>query len=843
MLHDFGGQIVDKILLTDVLIADIQRAKVSAHPSRLEHLEARGEKRVMNRRFAKSLLPLLWLLPALAAEQSRAQAPSERDSRADTIPVKALPTSEPAPANQEQVETKDLQEVVVTATRRKQSLNKTPIAITEVSGAALTAGVVRDTQSVQMVVPSLVVTVSGNEAAGGVIRIRGVGTPGTNAGLEGSVGIFIDGVYLARPGLAFSDLVDIDRIEVLRGPQGTLFGKNTSSGAISIHTRKPSSERLLDLSLSRTNFNGYIGRGILSGPLGFEDRLGYRLSAQINKRDGFIRNLYDGKDYNDRNRYSLRGQLQFESSETSSLRLIAGYYDRDEQCCIAPYLVNGPTTEQRRRQGGTVIDPPSSTVVSFDDEKVSRSHEFNVSGHFDSDLGWAKAKFLASYQKAFAEDPGEADFSDLSIAYFPFNKSFIAAKTAEVSLSGKISRLDWLGGLFATREDLSISNSVLLGDDAGEFVAANIANGQASTSPVPPSDILPVAILLGAGGSAAFPPDSGQTLNQASQVGKNVSLFTHNVIDLGADLKLTLGLRYLLEDKEGGGLSNSNSPSCNAPPSSNTNSVRVLCGAPPYQTRYEDRRLTGTGGLSKSFGRWFVYGSYASGFKSGGINLNPATTNGGTYQFKPETVDSYELGLKVPFFDKKLTTRTALFYMNFKDFQLNGFDGTAFVISNAGEVVSRGIEFETTIRPFEPLRIGAGATYADVFYADGTTEANLRGRQVSSAPQWVGTASIDYRQPLPWRGLKLVSGLSARYQSGQNTSVALLPAAQQPGYTLLNGRIGLGLPGNLDIAFVGTNLTDEVYYPIVFASVSQAGSFNAYPGPRRVLGVELSKKF
>lgn len=791
--------------------------------------------------------------PAEATSQEQppaepATTPEPTPETLATLPVAALPTEASAVPPEKVVNT-DLQEVLVTATRRKQSLNKTPIAITEVSGAALTAGVVRDTQSVQLVVPSLVVTLSGNEAGGGVIRIRGVGTPGTNAGLESSVGVFVDGVYLPRAGLAFSDLVDIERVEVLRGPQGTLFGKNTSSGAVNILTRRPSYTPQADLNLSGTTFNGYLARGIFSGPI-IDDKLAYRFSAQLNKRDGYIHNLFDGKDYNNRNRYSLRGQLQFDPSEDIGLRLIGGYYNRNERCCIAPYLINGPTTAQRERQGGVIIDPPSTTLVSFDDAKISRANEFNVSSHLDWNLGNAKAKLLLSYQKGFAEDPGEADFSDLSIVYFPFNKSYIASKTAELSFSGKFNRLDWVIGSFASHEDLDVRNSILLGDDAGEFVLANIINApQASPVPgvslppypVPPSTVVPIGLV----GSQLYPGGSGQTLNQADQIGKNLSFFTHNVLDIGWDVNLTLGLRYLIEDKTGGGVSESNSPSCNIPQGTPgvPAALRVLCGAPAYRTSYNDTRVTGTGGLSKSFGNVFVYGSYSSGFKSGGLNLNPSSTTGGTFSFRPETVDAYELGIKAPFFGKKLSTRLAYFYMDFKDFQLNGFDGTAFIVSNAGAVVSRGVELEGTLNPWKPLRISGGVTYADVFFDDGTEDANLLGKQVTNAPRWTNTLSIDIKKPLPWAGMTFLSNVAGRYQSKINTAVSLAPQAEQEGYTLINGRVGLGFANDLNISVFGTNLTDKVYQSIIFASVSQAGSFNAYPGPRRTLGIELSKKF
>ena len=797
-----------------------------------------------------------WLLPVLVA--AVVQPVWSQDSTATdtgTLPVAELPTtSVVAP-----VEKVELQEVVVSATRRKKSINKTAIAVTEVSGVALTAGVIRDTQSAPLVVPSLVVTVSGSESSGGVIRIRGVGTAGGNAGLESSVGVFVDGVYLPRAGLAFSDLVDIDRIEVLRGPQGTLFGKNTSAGAINILTRKPSFKPEAELTLTGGSFNSRIARAIVSGPV-LGDVLALRFAGQYNLRDGFIHNTFDDEDYNNRNRYSLRGQALYQPNDDVSLRLIGGYYKRSEMCCIAPYTFYGPTAAQLQRQGGTVFDPPSSDTVSFDASRLSNITEANLSAHLDWDLGWADAKVLASYQRADTAEFGEVDGTDLDLLNSPFSNSKVGTTTAEMALSGAIGRLDWVGGLFLSHEKLDVANSLLLGEDAGEFALSNIINAPPAPLsspvpeaplpgepiffppyPVPPSTVLPASVI----GPLVFPPGTGHTLNQSGQVGKNASLFTHNVIDLGHDIDLTLGLRYLLESKDGGGISESNSPSClipmglpMVPPS-----LRILCGAPRYRVVFDDSRLTGTTGLSKTFGRAFVYVSYSSGFKSGGINLSPSTTNGGTLSFEPEKVAAYELGIKVPFFGKALTTRSALFHSTFSDYQLNFFDGVSTVISNVGEVVARGVEFEGTLVPQKSLRFSGGVTYVDAFFAQGTQDDNLRGRKLTNTPRWTATLSGSYKRALPWQGMSFSGNLAGRYQSTVNTSASLLPQAEQKGYAIFNARLGLGFRNDFELSVVGTNITDTVYQAIIFASVAQAGSFNGFPGPPRTVGLELRKRF
>lgn len=746
----------------------------------------------------------------------------------DTIPVDA-PSSEAPP------DTTQLDEVVVTATRRVQNVLKVPIAVTEVDGGRLETGTIRDMRSLQMEIPSLHVAVSGSDYSGANIRMRGVGTSGSNAGFEGSVGVFMDGVFIPRPGLALADLIDIDRIEVLRGPQGTLFGKNTSVGALNVYTKRPSDLGETDLTATLGSFGSKIYRGIASSPMLFDRTVGFRIAAQTNQDDGYVDNLHDGLSYNNKDRYLVRGQALFDLADSLSVRVIADRQHRDERCCATPYTVNGPgPSRQIRDQGGTVFEPPEPYTVAFDYFSKTQIDDEGISASFDWGLPWFDLHGLVSSRKSSAAEPADADKNDLDIVYVPFQNSTTKPMSAELSLHGEAEWVDWVAGVFLSDEKISFEQSILLGEDAAEYIVGN-AGGNGD---------------LGAGtepfAAEAYPAGSGQTLTQAWQTGKSWSLFTHNIFQLPSDFELTLGARYLVENKTGGGFSESNSPSCTAPaaPGSPANPLRVLCEAPPYAATYDDKRMTGTGALGYTFeGGAYVYGSYSSGFKAGGINLNPTSTTSGKYTFDPETVTAYELGAKTPLFGRALQLRTALFKMDFEGFQLNTYDGTIFTVSNAGEVNSQGIEFESTLSAFEFVRLRAAYTFSDTVYGPATADAALRGKQLTNAPKHTGQLGVDFRHPFLWDGSDIVANLVGRYQSTVNTGADLHPAKEQKGFPLFNARVGVTLPADFEVSLWGANVTDQHYNIVIFNAPSQSGSFVGSVGAPRTFGIDLRKRF
>src|SRR5689334_10684845 len=247
-------------------------------------------------------------------------------------------TAQPTPGATEGAATQDQArepvntgEIVITATRRNQALSDVPMAVSAVTAQQLQYTGATDIRQLNQVSPSLLVSSTTSEAGGAVARIRGIGTVGDNPGLEGSVGVFIDGVYRARAGMALTDLGPLDRIEVLRGPQGTLFGRNTSAGLISIITAKPRFEPEIDGQIDAGNYDERRVEGSITGPI--SSTVAARLDGVYLKRDGFLKDVISGRRVNDRDRWMLRGQVLFQPSDNFSFRLIGDYAKRKEECC------------------------------------------------------------------------------------------------------------------------------------------------------------------------------------------------------------------------------------------------------------------------------------------------------------------------------------------------------------------------------------------------------------------------------------------------------------------------------------------------------------------------------
>ena len=235
-----------------------------------------------------------------------------------------------------------IEEITVTATKREANIQDVPIAISAFSGDDLQRRGIQDLEGLQQVAPSLIAYTSNSESNGGTLRIRGMGTTGNNAGLEAAVGTFIDGVYRSRSGQAFSELLDVERVEVLRGPQGTLFGKNTSAGAVHIITAKPEFDFNGHASYTIGDFNYDKGTLGITGPL-VQEKLAYRLAAMFSQREGYYKDVDSSDKFSDRDRWSIKGQLLWTPTDTMDVRLIYDYADRDESCCPAIFKDLGPT--------------------------------------------------------------------------------------------------------------------------------------------------------------------------------------------------------------------------------------------------------------------------------------------------------------------------------------------------------------------------------------------------------------------------------------------------------------------------------------------------------------------
>jgi iron complex outermembrane recepter protein len=366
----------------------------------------------------------------------------------------------------------DADEIIVTATKREQTLQNVPISVSVTGSETVEKAQIRDLIDLQSVVPSL--KVSQLNATGQTnFIIRGFGNGNGNDGIESSVGVFIDGVYRARTSAALDDLPEIERIEVLRGPQSTLFGKNVSAGAISIVTKKPQFDWGGKAEISLGNYGLINPKATITGPLG--DTIAFRMSGSVNVRDGYFYNTTTKGDANNRNRWSLRADILFEPSADFSLRLIGDYNLIKEQCCGVTGLRNGPAT---LAIGGVLGKPISNTSqifsrnIVFDTNPQNRLVGKGLSGQIDWNLGFAKLTSITAYRNQVNQSDQDVDFTGADIIK---NKTAneISTFTQEFRLaSDNDGPFSWLVGGFFQDEKVDTARDIRYGQDLRAFANA-----------------------------------------------------------------------------------------------------------------------------------------------------------------------------------------------------------------------------------------------------------------------------------------------------------------------------------------------------------------------------------
>jgi iron complex outermembrane receptor protein len=374
----------------------------------------------------------------------------------------------PAPATSTADEDDD---IVITATKRSQSLQDVPISVSVTSSDTIEKARIVDLIDLQSVVPSL--KVAQFQSAGQTnFIIRGFGNGNGNEGIESSVGVFVDGVYRSRSAAALDDLPEIERIEVLRGPQSTLFGKNVSAGAISIVTKRPSFDWSGKAEVSIGNLGLINPKGTITGPL--TKTIAFRLSGSINERDGYFTNVTTGRDVNERNRWSVRGDILFEPSSDFSLRIIADYNVIKEVCCGATTIFNGPSTLAIGALGFRIND----TTKVFDRNLVYNTDPGNrlvgkgISGQIDWNLGFAKLTSITAYRDTTNQTSLDVDFTGADISNLTssarskdFTQEFRLTSTGDGPFS-------WLVGGFYQDEKLDNGRDIRYGKDGRAFINA-----------------------------------------------------------------------------------------------------------------------------------------------------------------------------------------------------------------------------------------------------------------------------------------------------------------------------------------------------------------------------------
>ena len=833
----------------------------------------------------------MWLLSAgVIALSTPAIAQDNQGPAADA----ATPATE-SPTEAASTEADEGNVIVVTAQGRAQALQDVPIAVTAVNADAMQNSGATDIRALNQLAPSLLVSSTSTEANGSA-RIRGIGTVGDNPGLESSVAVFIDGVYRSRSGIGLNELGEIDRVEVLRGPQGTLFGRNASAGILHIFSKKPSFTFGGYGEATIGNFDYRRLAGGITGPI--SDDLAFRLEGVWVKRDGFYDDVTNDTDVNNRNRWFTRGQLLYEPNDQLSIRLIGDYTWRKEKCCGAVYVdneindhigdLNNPSTPfpPLQADGNNIInvltdlgqDPQAfhngwsrDIWVTPGRSYKGKTTDGGVSLEVDYDLGGAKLTSITGYRRYKSDQNGDFDFSTVDILYRkaedPNYRKFNTF-SQELRLNGSAfgDKLDWLVGAYYANEDLKLADSLRFGEDYGQFATCRLITGSPLAgvySPTSPSCINPLGrpgvsaafglagpTMLAAIDALGAMSDTGSTGDIYKQNSKNWALFTHNIFHVTDKLDVTVGLRYTHESKKLNAEFNNDNQTCldnqnalNAIGALNPlsplfatasaiaglscqgNSTSELDGV-TIKDKRKEHKLTGTAVLSyKPTDDLLLYASFSRGYKAGGFNLDRSALKipifrfadlGGAQalvdalQFDPETVDAFELGGK--FSTRGVTFNVSLFRQDFKNFQLNTFDGTVFIVQNingcSGDlggadedqskfpaadnydpaasitgacdkgdvgygVRSQGVELEASFRPMHDLRINTGLTYASTKYRgdlvgrdDGTplnqALRRLPGKQLSNAPKFVATGSLAWTPPIGGSGLSGLFYVAAR---------------------------------------------------------------------------------
>ena len=676
----------------------------------------------------------------------------------------AAAASAPAPAASAATEEPMvLQRVTVTAQKREQTLQDVPISVSVTNADTIQKAHIVDLIDLQSVVPSLQVQ-QFNAVGQTNFIIRGFGNGSGNDGIESSVGVFVDGVYRSRSSSALDDLPEIERVEVLRGPQSTLFGKNVSAGAINIVTAKPQFTFGGSASLDVGNYHAFQERATVTGPL--SETVAVRLSASNNDRNGTLRNVVTGDDVDNRDRQSFRGDLLWNPNADLQARVIVDYNRIHETCCGVVSLQNGPATQfigaaAPNGLGKAVGDPSNvfANDIVFNTDPTNRLSGKGASAQFDWKTAVGTFTSITADRKQTNSSTQDVDFTGADLAN-KVQANDISTFTQELRLASNGSGdVHWMVGGFLQREKLHTGVDTSFGTDMRAYadgLSGQVPTALLSALPAPlqgalagQSNIYALEFLQGlvtpsiTPGSTYFQAGQG-ILDHYTMKQDSSSLFGNVDWNVTDNLTLTGGLAYLTDRKQAASnvtltdkfsqLNLQDVPQFGAiglPPNlygalgalqffygdtanhapvnfPNANESGVLKGS----------KLTEALRANYDFGTWSVYAGWSTGWKAGAYNLSsdsrPPDANGIGRTAGPENVTNIEAGVKTE--SRKGYFTFAVFDQAIKGFQSNAYTGTGYSLVNAGKESTRGFELDAAYRPAGWLAVTASATYLDPKY-------------------------------------------------------------------------------------------------------------------------------
>ncbi|HLZ85376.1 MAG TPA: TonB-dependent receptor [Caulobacteraceae bacterium] len=718
-------------------------------------------------------------------------------------------------------------DVVVVARRQSERAQDVPIALSVVSGETLAATGAYTLADLQNNTPSLV-AYEGNPRNSS-LGIRGIGVSSAADGLDTSVGVYVDGVYLGRPGMALEDLIDIDQVEVLRGPQGTLYGRNTSGGVVNITTKKPSFTFGATVEGSVGDYGYNQERLSITGPL-IADKLAFRLTAFNTHRDGVLPNTTTGIAANSVGRTGGRLQLLLTPTPKVSVRLIAEYSREDDTCCVSPLArvlspgqsaATAKTLAAFAALGYTPAANPDASQNNSPQDMLTNQHAFSAEVNWD--LGWAEATSITAYRYWRFDPLQDSDNTPLDIIQVNVAQTRDRQYSQEFRLASKPGRLTWQGGIFLfdqVLDDHYILNQY--GRDASAFYTAYTRKPQ----------------VIAAG---------SQYIDDVHATAQSYAVFGQANFNVTPRLVVTGGVRYTYDEKHGLAHSSINgSPYAGAIP------------AFSYDVQVDNDNVSWLASASYKLSRdSLVYASYSTGYKSAGLNLDSAVAAGEPLVLRPETVRDWEVGLKQSLFERRVVVNVDAFWTELNGLQANIYptNGAKSYLANVGNIVSRGVEADISARIWRGLDLTLSGSYDDAYYTSypngpcpvgGASICNLTGRPVYEAPRWIDNATATYRFNLSDK-VQPYALVQYAYRSSVFGTVDDGPLTRIKAYTLVNARIGAALMGGkYDVSLWVDNLFNVKYFQNFGTnSIPGAGTFavGGQLGTPRTVGATVRANF
>jgi iron complex outermembrane receptor protein len=701
-----------------------------------------------------------------------------------------------------------LGEVVVTAQKRVERLQDVPLSVAVVSAETLEAFRFNETTDIQYLVPGVQLTNAAGPRSFGFF-VRGVGTSSfSSESIEGSTAFVLDGVVLGQSGASLTDLPDVERIEVLRGPQGTLFGKNASAGVINVTTSRPSDQFHAKLSSSWAwPDDERKVSGLVTGPI--TDDLRFLVSARLNKRDGYIDNVYDGRKLNDRNDYGFRGKLEWTPTANLDVTTIGDYWKRNSACCIWTLYSVGPTPSlapERQSLAAGIVPSPTNEKQNIGGDVFSDARSYGLSTQADYRFGDGYTlTSITAWRRWFSHDGVDSDSSPLNLLDINFADFKQRQWTQELRLTSPQGRfIDYVAGLF--------------------YFDGEVGSTSTQRYPTVPAPFYNKVVR-----------------NEAST--RNIAIFGQANVNFSDKFRLILGGRALEET---------------ATATKRRFDPRFLISDSAAASKRSDALVWRTGVQYDFTHDIMAFATATKGYKGGGYDTNIGL--GTLPSVAPEKPLNYEVGLRTSWPAQRLIFNVTAFHTDVKGYQVSARDPitTVYYIQNS-QIRTKGVEFDLTSRPLAAVdwTLTASGSYIDAKWGDfrnapcgqsvtpscPAAQQDLTGKAVPFSPKWTLNLATHYERPIV-TALNLTADLGVSYRSKMGMAFPNDPATVQDSLTLVNGAIGVAAAdGRWKLSVFGKNLTDKVYNQVMFATPFGAGpgnysQFIPYEA-RRIVGVSL----